>query len=245
MAVGTSLIIASACVFNNYIDRDIDALMTRTRKRALASAEIEEEYALIYGAVLGILGLIILIIGTNRLTVMVGLLGFVSYVWWYTSLKRKTMHATLVGSIPGATSILAGYVAVTDHLDLGALLLFIVMIIWQLPHFYAISIFRRKEYAAAGVPVMAVAAGVESTIKQIFWYSLAFAVAVALLALYGYASFSFFVVMTVVSMYWLWIGSKGFQKNTDSIRWSRKMFGTSLIVLLAFSLMLSIDTWLP
>lgn len=245
LAAGTSLIIGSACVFNNYRDMDIDARMARTKKRALPSAQIEEEYALAFGSVLGLLGLVILIVGTNRLTVLVGILGFVSYVWWYTSLKRKTVHATLVGSIPGATSILAGYVAVTDHLDLGALLLFVVMVIWQLPHFYAISIFRRDDYAAAGVPVMSVAKGIPATVKQIFWYSLAFAVAVALLALYGYASFSFFIVMTAVSFYWIWIGLKGFRKTTDTARWARRMFGTSLIVVLALSLMLSIDNWLP
>jgi protoheme IX farnesyltransferase len=245
VALGTSLIIASACVFNNYRDIDIDTKMARTKKRALPSALIEEEYALIYGAILGILGITILIIGTNRLTVLTGILGFVSYVWWYTSLKRKTVHATLVGSIPGATSILAGYVAVTDHLDLGAILLFVVMVIWQMPHFYAISIFRRKDYADAGVPVMSVARGIPATITQIFWYAVAFAISVALLALYGYASFSFFVVMTAVSLYWIWIGFKGFRKKTDNVRWARQMFGTSLIVLLALSFMLSIDTWLP
>lgn len=245
LAAGTSLIIGSACVFNNYRDIDIDSVMARTKKRALPSAVIEEEYALAFGSVLGLLGLVILILGTNRLTVLVGVLGFVSYVWWYTSLKRKTVHATLVGSLPGATSILAGYVAVTDHLDLGAWLLFAVMFIWQMPHFYAISIFRREDYAAAGVPVMSVAKGIPATVKQIFWYSLAFAIAVALLALYGYASFTFFVVMTSVSLYWIWVGLKGFRENIDSTRWARKMFGTSLIVVLALSLMLSIDTWLP
>jgi protoheme IX farnesyltransferase len=245
VAAGTSLIIASACVFNNYIDRDIDALMARTKNRALASAQIEEEYALIYGTVLGLVGLVILALGTNRLTVLVGVLGFVSYVWWYTSLKRKTVHATLVGSIPGATSILAGYVSVTGHIDLGAILLFLVMVIWQLPHFYAIAMFRRDDYAAAGIPVLSVARGMQASVRYIFWYTLVFAVAVALLALYGYASFSFFIVMIIVSFFWVLRGVKGFSNKTDLVRWARQMFGTSLIVLLTLCLMLSIDAWLP
>jgi protoheme IX farnesyltransferase len=242
---GTALVIASACVFNNFIDQDIDSLMARTKSRALASAKIEEEYALIYGSVLGLAGIAILSVWTNRLTVLVGLLGFVSYVWWYTSLKRKTVHATLVGSIPGATPIVAGYVAVTGHLDLGAILLFAIMVVWQMPHFYAISMFRCDDYANAKVPVLAVVKGMRTSAKYIFWYVLAFAVVVALLALYGYASFSFFVVMAIISFYWIWIGKRGFKKGNDNLKWARKMFGTSLLVLLVLSVMLSLDAWLP
>lgn len=245
MAAGTALIIASACVFNNYYDRDIDALMARTKKRALPSARIEDEYALIYGSVLGVVGITILAAGTNATTVILGLVGWFTYVIWYTRSKRRTVHSTLIGSIPGATAIAAGYTAVTGHFDAGALILFTVMVFWQMPHFYAIAMFRRDDYAAAKLPVLSVVRGMHASKVHIFVYTLLFAIAVAFLALYGYASFSFFVIMTGLSLYWLWLGWKGFRKGTDDVRWARKMFGTSLIMLLALSGLLSIDAWLP
>jgi protoheme IX farnesyltransferase len=244
-AAGTSLIIASACVFNNYIDRDIDAMMTRTKNRALASAQIEEEYAFAYGAVLGLLGAAILASWTNRTTLLLGVIGFVSYVFIYTYAKRRSVHATLLGSIPGATPIAAGYTAVTGRFDLGALLLFAIMVVWQLPHFYAIAMFRRDDYAAAGIPVLPVVRGMRTSKYHILLYTALFGVAAALLALYGYASFSFFVIMSLVSLYWLWRGTTGFGKGVGDVRWARQMFGTSLLVLLALSVMLAIDVWLP
>lgn len=242
---GTALIIASACVFNNYFDQDIDAKMSRTKHRALASAAIEEEYALIYASILGIIGTIILSLWVNRLTVFIGMLGWISYVWWYTSLKRKTWHATLIGTLPGATPIVAGYTAVTGRIDLGAILLFLIMVMWQMPHFYAIAVFRRDDYAAARVPVITVVKGIRATVPYIVWYTAGFAVATTLLALYGYASFSFFIILAVISLYWLSIGFRGFHKNTDTTRWARKMFGLSLFTLLILSLTLAINPWLP
>lgn len=244
-AVGTALVIASACVFNNYFDQDIDAKMSRTKNRPLASARIEEEYALIYGTVLGVLGVLILSLWVNRLTVLIGIFGWLTYVWTYTKLKRITPHATLVGTIPGATPILAGYTAVTGRIDLGAILLFLVMAMWQLPHFYAIAMFRRDDYAAAGVPVISVVSGMKATVPYIFWSTVGFMAAIALLALYGYAGFTFFIVMMAASCYWLWNGLQGFRKSTDPVRWARKMFGISLLVLLVLSFMLAISPWLP
>ncbi|HSH55271.1 MAG TPA: UbiA family prenyltransferase, partial [Candidatus Limnocylindrales bacterium] len=128
LAVGMSLVIASGCVFNNYLDRDIDAKMQRTQKRALVSAEISTQNALIYGAVLGISGAAILALYTNLTTLLLGIVGFVSYVGLYTYLKRRTIHGTLIGTIPGATPLIAGYTAVNGQLGLDALLLFLIMV---------------------------------------------------------------------------------------------------------------------
>lgn len=243
-AAGTALIIASACVFNNYIDRDIDALMARTRKRALAAAEIEEEYALIYGSVLGTLGLIILASATNTITVILGLIGFFVYVFAYTYAKRKTVYATLIGTIPGATPIASGYTAVTGSFDLGALILFGIMVIWQLPHFYAISIFRKEDYSKASIPVLSIIKGNAFTKQCIVFGIICFTFAAAALALYGYASFTYFVVMLLAGLYWSYVALRGLKKGLDDITWARKIFGHSLIILLIFSSVLAVDAWL-
>lgn len=151
---GLSLVIASACVFNNYVDRDIDALMERTRDRALASRRLSTKSALIFGSILGALGFATLLFYTNPLACLVALLGFVVYVALYTPLKRRSGHALFVGAVAGATPPVVGYAAAAGVLDISALWLFIFLFLWQLPHFIAISVYRADEYAAAGVPLL-------------------------------------------------------------------------------------------
>lgn len=245
MAIGSSLIIGSACVFNNIIDRDIDKNMKRTRNRSMVIGEIPLTNALAFGAVLGITGVNIIARLTNRWTLILGLVGFILYVGPYTYSKRKTAYSTLIGSIPGAMPIAAGYTAASNHFNAGAQLLLLIMIIWQMPHFYAIGMFRRDDYAAAGLPILPVVRGFRETKLHFVVYIFLYVVANAVLALLGYASFSFFLVMTGIGLYWLWLGLRGFKTGTDDIKWARRMFGWSLIVLLVFCLMLSIDAWLP
>ena len=153
---GSSLIIASACVFNNYIDRDIDSKMTRTKNRTLVRGAVPDPIALLYGSLLGVIGFGVLIIYTNVLTVLVGATGMFFYVVMYSIWKRRSPYGTLVGSISGAVPPVAGYSAVTNSLDVGALILFLVLVFWQMPHFYAIAIRRREEYKEAGIPVLPV-----------------------------------------------------------------------------------------
>ncbi len=102
--LGTSLIIGSACVFNNYIDRDIDVKMDRTKKRALVSGIIKPLQALVFGAVIGLVGLAILIVHTNGLVVLIGSLAFLIYVVFYGISKRRSVHGTLVGSLAGRST---------------------------------------------------------------------------------------------------------------------------------------------
>jgi protoheme IX farnesyltransferase len=241
---GTALVIASACVINNYIDRDIDAKMTRTKKRALVSGVISGPQALVYAAVLGVVGFAILIAYTNVLTVCIGAVGFIDYVVFYTWSKRHTTFATLVGSISGATPITAGYVAATGTFDTGALLVFTILMLWQMPHFYAISLFRQDEYAAAHIPVLPIVRGIHRTKIHILLYIAAFAAAVTALTAYGVTGYVFLVVMLPLIGLWFWRGLQGFTGKDDK-RWARKMFLFSLIILLLLSLLLSVDTLLP
>ncbi|MDN5274644.1 MAG: protoheme farnesyltransferase [Candidatus Saccharibacteria bacterium] len=245
LCIGTTLIIASACVLNNYLDQDIDQKMERTKKRALVQKEIPGSHAVIFSIILGIVGLAILIAWTNMLVVWIGVGGFVVYVWLYGALsKRLSMHGTLVGSVSGAAPILAGYVAVTGTLDIGALLVFLILFFWQMPEFYSIAVYRQKEYKAAGVPVISVVKGIPQTKVQIFIYTLLFVVSTLLLTVFGITGITYFVAMTILGVYWLWLGFIGLRRESGDA-WARKMFRFSLIILLAFCAIISIDAWLP
>jgi protoheme IX farnesyltransferase len=245
LVVGSTLVIASACVLNNFLDQDIDSKMARTKKRAIVSGKVKGRDAVILSIVLGIVGLAILIAWTNWLVVIVGIIGFVDYVVLYGMLsKRLSIHGTLVGSISGAAPILAGYVAVSGVIDMGAIIVFAAMFLWQMPEFYSIAIYRLKEYKAAGVPVISVVKGAEHTRLQIFFYTIAFVVSTLLLTPYGYTGYSYFVIMGLLGAYWLYLATIGF-KAKDIDAWARRMFRFSLIILLAFCAMISIDWLLP
>ncbi len=245
LVVGSTLMIASACVLNNFLDQDIDSKMARTKKRAIVSGQVKGRNAVIFSVLLGVIGVLILALFTNWLVVLIGIVGFVDYVVLYGMLsKRLSVHGTLVGSISGAVPILAGYVAVSGTIDLGAIIVFAVMFLWQMPEFYSIAIYRMKEYKAAGVPVMSVIKGKENTRLQIFFYTLAFVVATLLLFVYDYAGYSYLVVMGLLGVYWIWLGAKGF-KAKDIDMWARHMFRFSLVILLAFCAMISLESLLP
>lgn len=241
---GISLIIASGCAYNNYIDRNIDSKMSRTKKRVLVVQSISVRNALIFATILGVTGFGLLAMFTNLITVAVGLLGFIDYIVLYGISKRRSVHGTLVGSISGATPPVAGYTAVTGSLDLGAVLLLLILVFWQMPHFYAIAIRRIDDYKKAKIPVLPIKDGMKQTKIQIFLYVLAFICATTLLSITGYTGITYLIVMLAVGMYWLWIAGKGFYAKNNQL-WAKSLFLFSLKVLLIFSLMLSIDVFVP
>ena len=241
---GISLIMASGCVFNNYIDRNIDKKMTRTKSRALVIRSVPAINALIYASLIGIAGFILLSIYTNLTTVIMGVIGFVDYIVLYGLAKRRSVHGTLVGSISGATPPVAGYTAVTGSLDVGAILLFLILVFWQMPHFYAIAIRRIDDYKKASIPVLPIKSGMKQTKIQIFLYIIAFICATTLLFIMGYAGITYLIVMLGVELYWLWIAGKGFEAKDNGLR-AKSLFLFSLKVLLVFSVMLSIDVFVP
>lgn len=244
MWAGTSLVIAAGCVFNNYIDRGIDKKMKRTKKRALVTGDISGRTALVYGTVLGLAGLTTLAVWVNWLTFGLGLLGLFFYVVVYGIAKRKTVHGTVVGSISGALPPAAGYVAVSNQLDMGALLLFLILVCWQMPHFYAIAMFRHKEYAAACLPVLPVVKGMRAAKIQILAYIAAFIVTSMLLPVYGYTGVTYTVIVGLIGLAWLTKGVAGFSAE-DDIKWARSMFFFSLSVMMIFSLSIALDVLLP
>ena len=244
VVIGTSCIIASGCVVNNYTDREIDKKMNRTKKRALVTGQISTQHALLFAAVLGAIGVGALGFFVNILTLTVGIVGFFAYTVLYGIAKRGSVHGTLVGTISGATPPLAGYTAVTNTIDHTAILLFATLVIWQMPHFFAIALFRLQDYKNAKIPVLPAVRGIRTTKIQMTLYVLAFTLVAPLLSVLGDASYIYGIVMLLVGAWWLYTTAKGFRSDNYE-RWARKVFGMSLIALVMFSLMLSIDSFLP
>ncbi|WAJ39233.1 heme o synthase [Pseudomonas sp. GOM7] len=240
-ALGVSLVIASGCVFNNYIDRDIDQKMERTRNRVLAQGLISPVHAIVYACVLGVAGVALLYTATNTLAVMLVLMGFVVYVGLYSLwLKRGSVYGTLVGSLSGAAPPVVGYCAVSNEFDAGAAILLLIFSLWQMPHSYAIAIFRFNDYQAANIPVLPVIKGISAAKRQIVLYIAAFVVATLMLTLSGYAGYSYFVVAALSGAYWLWMGVSGYKAADDRV-WARKLFMFSIVTITMLSVMMSVD----
>jgi protoheme IX farnesyltransferase len=246
MLSGLSLIIASACVCNNYIDREIDQKMARTRTRALATGAIPGTHGLMYAAVLGIAGIAILVLYTNLLTAALAVFGFMAYVFIYGIAKRRTVHGTVIGSISGAIPPVVGYCAVTGRLDGASLILFLIVALWQMPHFYAIAMFRMADYKAAGIPILPLRRGMQATKRQMAIYTLAFTAAAASLTLLGYTGYLYLAAVVILGASWFWLSIAGLrnQNTDDDARWARKMFGLSLLVISGFCLAITVDSFL-
>jgi len=241
---GTSLVIAGACVYNNVLDRNIDSRMKRTQKRAMVTQVISIRNALIYATILSIAGFGLLMFFVNWLVVAIEASGTIVYVLVYGWAKRSTIHSTVIGSVSGSVPPVAGYAAVSGRLDGGALLLFLILTFWQMPHFYAIATYRLKDYREAGLPVLTVKKGVRAAKYQIVAYITAFIIAAALLSLYGYTGYVYLVAMVGLGLWWLKLGLEGFKAKDDN-KWGRQVFLFSLIITLAFSLLLALNAWLP
>ena len=239
--VGVSLVVASGCVFNNYIDRDIDKKMERTKNRVLVKGLIAPSVTLVYATVLGIAGFALLYIAANPLAMWLAVMGFVVYVGVYSLyMKRHSVYGTLIGSLSGAAPPVIGYCAVTNEFDAGALILLAIFSLWQMPHSYAIAIFRFKDYQAANIPVLPVVKGISVAKNHITVYILAFMIATLMLTLVGYAGYKYLIVAAAVSVWWLGMALRGYKTENDSV-WARKLFVFSIVAITSLSVMMSID----
>jgi len=241
---GVALVIASACVANNILDRDIDARMKRTNGREIAAGKISPQVAAVYAGVLGLVGFYLLMTLTNNLTAMLGAISYVWYVVIYGAAKRSTPLSTIIGAVCGALPPMAGYVAVTGHIDATAWVLFWVLMVWQLPHFYAISIWRADDYREVGLPVWSVLLGVESTKAQILFWTVAFVMVAPLLTVTSAAGTTYLAVMVAVGIYWVTQGFAYYHRE-DDVRWAKRMFGISLVALLVLCAAMSVGGYLP
>jgi protoheme IX farnesyltransferase len=238
---GISLIIAAGCVFNNIIDRDIDQIMERTKERVMVKGLLSNRVAFAYGLVLAIVGSALLWVYANFLTVAVALIGLFFYVVVYTlGFKRKSVHGTLIGSISGAIPPVVGYCAVTNQIDAGAFILFLMLSIWQMPHSFAIAIFRFNDYLSADIPVLPVKKGIYNAKVNMLLYVCFFTIAASLLTVFGYTGFYYLAVSLSIGLWWVRLSILGFKAENDKV-WARKMFGFSIITITVLSIMMSVD----
>ncbi|WP_113632880.1 heme o synthase [Pectobacterium peruviense] len=244
--VGVSLVVASGCVFNNVIDRDIDKKMERTKNRVLVKGLISLKVTLVYASLLGIAGFALLYIAANPLAMWLAVMGFVVYVGVYSLyMKRHSVYGTLIGSLSGAAPPVIGYCAVSNQFDAGALILLLIFSLWQMPHSYAIAIFRFKDYQAANIPVLPVVKGISVAKNHITLYIVAFAVATLMLSLGGYAGYKYLIVAAAVSVWWLGMALSGYKNAIDDRVWARKLFVFSIVAITSLSVMMSVDSIAP
>ncbi|MBA2718476.1 MAG: protoheme IX farnesyltransferase [Chloroflexi bacterium] len=171
--IGGTLAAGSANAINCYIDRDIDLLMARTRRRPLPAHEVDPERAVVFGLVLGAIAFAVLALFVNLLAAFLGLLAIAFYVVVYTIwLKRSTPQNIVIGGAAGALPPVIGWAAVTGDVGIPALILFALVFYWTPPHFWALSLRIRKDYAAAGVPMLPVVKGIPETTRQIGLYTI-------------------------------------------------------------------------
>jgi protoheme IX farnesyltransferase len=171
--IGGTLAAGSANAINCYLDRDIDELMARTRRRPLPAHQVEPERAVVFGVVLGVLSFVVMAWFVNLLAAFLTLLAIAFYVVVYTMLlKRTTPQNIVIGGAAGALPPVIGWAAVTGNVGIPALVLFLLVFYWTPPHFWALSLRIRKDYAAAGVPMLPVVRGIPETTRQIALYTL-------------------------------------------------------------------------
>ncbi len=239
--IAMSFVIGGSCVINNYMDRDIDVHMARTKNRALVTGKISNTNAIIFAVILGLIGSLAFFFFTNLLTLTVALIGSLVYLALYTPMKRRSVFGTVIGGIAGAVPPVVGYVAVTNNIDAGAIILFLILMCWQLPHFYSISIYRHDDYAAARIPVMSVEKGIIATKINILLYIIVFSIAAVSLTIFEYTGLIYLVVVGTAVLLWLGYAIKGFMRNNNDRLWARKMFFTSLVMLFVVSIMMSVN----
>jgi len=229
--IGTVLIVAAANVLNMYLERDTDALMARTMNRPLPAHRLEPEVALKFGLVLAAISVPLLTFAVGALPGMLASIALVSYVLLYTPMKRQTAAALLVGALPGAIPPLIGWTAATGRLELPGVLLFAVMFLWQVPHFLAITLFRKQEYANAGLVVQPNEPGGERAARMnIVRYTVALVAVSLLFVPIGAAHTLYLAVALAAGLGFLAYGLLGLREDAGP-RWARNLFLLSLIYL--------------
>ena len=222
--IGSSLIIAGSCAINNYYDRDIDHLMERTKVRPTVTGKIQPNQALWSGILLIALGLIMLLM-TTVMAAVIGFIGVFTYVVLYTMwTKRRYTINTVVGSVSGAVPPLIGWTAVEGHIGVVAWVLFMILFIWQIPHFLALAIKKTEDYRAANIPMLPVVHGFEVTKRQIIVWV---ACLLPLPFFLGSLGLPIVILGTLLNVGWLVLGLMGFRMK-NIMKWATLMFVYSL-----------------
>ncbi len=240
--LGTSLVVAGANALNMFIERDIDKKMARTKNRPLPAGRLNPRVALWFGVALSALSVPILAIGANPLTALLAVLANLLYVLAYTPLKQHSQYALHVGAIPGAIPPLLGWTAGTGRIDAVGAVLFAILFLWQVPHFIAIALFRKADYANAGLVVVPNVVGELASRHSIVRWIFAGVAASLLVVPLGIAHHGYLIVATVLGAVFFTWGCYGLREGSGT-KWAKSLFGISIVYLTLLFAALAIDPW--
>ncbi|MBM74362.1 MAG: protoheme IX farnesyltransferase [Proteobacteria bacterium] len=241
--LGTTLTVASANVFNNYLERESDQRMIRTQDRPLAAQRLSPLYALVFGIVLCLIAIPLLTLLVHPMTGLLAGIALVSYVMIYTPLKRTSSFNTLVGAFPGAMPPLIGWVAATEVIDIGGILLFSILFLWQIPHSLAIAIYRGPEYKNAGLIILPNDKGLDITRRQMLLYTALLLPLPLLLSMMNITGILTAGVGSLLGLWWLYLAWIGLTKELEAT-WARRFFLSSLVYLTGLFGVITIDVML-
>ena len=228
--IGGTLSAGGANALNNYFDRDIDEVMRRTRSRPLARHEVPPTNALVFGVLLGIAGFVWLWVAANLMAALISTAALLFYVLVYTlALKRTTTQNIVIGGAAGAAPVLVGWAAITGGVGLPAWVLFLIVFYWTPPHFWALAIRYRDDYARAGVPMLPVIAGVEATTRKMLLYTALMVGITLLLVPVAGMGWIYLVAAIGLGAWFLWDTWRVFRHPEEAMR----LFTTSTVYLAA------------
>jgi heme o synthase len=227
----TAAVVGAANALNSYLERESDGLMHRTRSRPLPAGRLDPLLALAFGLAVPAFAVPVLALVAGPLTAGLALLALVSYVAVYTPLKRRSSLALFVGAVPGAIPPLMGWTAVTGHADLGGIAVFLLLLTWQLPHFIAISLYLKEDYARGGMKVFALVHGDRVARSWIAGTSLLLLPASLLPVALGLASWVYGGIAAAASVAFTGYALTGLRLQGESNRWARRIFLATLLYL--------------
>ena len=240
--LGITLMSACAAVINQVADHRIDAVMARTRHRPLPQGEIGRGHALAFAALLGVTGMVVLMVWVNVLTAVMTLASLVGYAVIYTVyLKRATPQNIVIGGAAGAAPPVLGWSAMTGTIDPHSLLLFLIIFAWTPPHFWALAIYRRRDYASADVPMLPITHGVDFTRVQILLYTIIMIIASVLPYVTFMSGLPYLVGTLLLDAVFLYYAVRMMVDENDRIALST--FRYSIVYLMLLFLLLFADRY--
>jgi len=234
---------ASAAALNHLLDRRIDARMTRTRHRPLPTRELTETQVVAFALSLAVISMVMLVVGVNALTAILTFLSLIGYAVIYTVwLKRATPQNIVIGGAAGAAPPVLGWAAVTGEVHAYALILFLIIFVWTPPHFWALAIHRRDDYAGVGLPMLPVTHGIPFTRWQILFYSIILALVTLLPFLTGMSGWVYLAGSLVLNAGFLGYAVALMVSRSDELPMA--FFHYSVIYLMALFAFLLVDHYL-
>lgn len=241
--LGIGLCASSAAAMNHLVDKRIDAIMARTKKRPVARGQVSVRQALCFAVILGALGLIVLVVWVNPLTALLTFITLIGYAGVYTGyLKRATPQNIVIGGLAGAAPPLLGWTAVTNQLDPYALLLVLIIFVWTPPHFWALAIYRYEEYQDAEIPMLPVTHGIQFTKLNIYLYTILLLVVSIFPFIMGMSGWVYLIGASMLGIRFLFWSHKLFRTNKPLV--AMQTFRFSITYLMLLFVFLLIDHYL-